>query len=98
MAQIALKGATPFDGFIGIDIEIICETPQSWSKKKKHLALSGKLSPTHCDIDNQVKSLCDGMNRMVFTDDRLINYLSVRREYGDKDRAIVTIRSFEKIR
>ena len=54
------------------------------------LALAGKLFPTHCDIDNQVKSLSDAMNRIVFEDDRFVNSLVVRREYGPEDKAIVT--------
>jgi Holliday junction resolvase RusA-like endonuclease len=93
MALLAMKGSKPFDGFIGLEIEIICEVPKSWSKKKAAFALEGRLFPTHCDIDNQVKALCDGMNRALYTDDRFVNHLLVRREYGQKDIAIVTARS-----
>ena len=38
--------------------------PQSWSKKKQKMALSGEVKPTTSpDIDNYLKSVLDGMQR-----------------------------------
>jgi Holliday junction resolvase RusA-like endonuclease len=93
LAHIAMRGQRPFDGFLGVEIEIICEIPKSWSKKKRDWAIAGKLFPTHCDLDNQTKAICDGMNRTVYEDDRRINHLIVRREYGEPERVTVTVRS-----
>jgi Holliday junction resolvase RusA-like endonuclease len=89
---MAMMRTRPYSGFIGIEMEIICSAPKSWSKKRKELGLTGKLFPTHCDMDNQIKSICDGMSGIVFADDRLINSLVVRREFGQEDRVIVTVR------
>ena len=91
-ATLAMIHKRPYSGFIGLEIEIICSVPKSWSKKKKELAWMGKIFPTHCDIDNQVKAISDAMNRVVYDDDRRVNSLVVRREYGPEDRAIVTVR------
>jgi len=91
-ALLAMRGRPVLQEFIGIEIAITHVVPPSWSKKKRAAALSGQLFPTHCDLDNQIKALCDGMNRSVYTDDRLINRLSVRRDYGTADKATVLVR------
>jgi|SRR5580658_7007582 Holliday junction resolvase RusA-like endonuclease len=88
----SLSGQPPIVGFVGLGIEIICRVSASWTKQKTRLALAGKLFPTHCDIDNQVKSLSGAMNRIVFEDGLFTNSLIVRREYGLDDKAIVTAR------
>jgi Endodeoxyribonuclease RusA len=62
----------------------------SWTKRKTRLALAGKLFPTHFDIDNQVKSFSDAVNRIVFEDVRFVNSQIVSPEYGLEDKAIVT--------
>lgn len=62
-------------------------------EEEKEWALWGKMFPTHCNIDNQIKALCDGMNEIVFVDDRFVNHLIVRREFGEEDRATMKVRS-----
>jgi len=59
--------------------------------KKRGRALRGELMPSHCDLDNCVKAISDGMNRAVFLDDRFVNELVVRRQYTeDEEKACVT--------
>lgn len=86
-----MKGKKPFTGYVGLEIEIIVKPPESWSKKKKAWAMEGRMFPIHCDIDNQIKGVCDGMNRAVWNDDRQVNYLTVRREYGPEEKVLVTV-------
>lgn len=95
-AKIAMKGKEPYAGFIGAEIVIICEYPKKWPTKKKRLALEGEIFPTHCDVDNCVKNLFDAMNGIVYTDDRFINSLILRREYGPEDKVIVKIMGMPK--
>lgn len=90
-ARQAMGSKTPWRGYIGLEVEIIVEPSKSWSLKKKNWAMEGKIFPIHCDIDNQIKSLCDGMNKVVFEDDRFINSLIIRREYGIEDKAIIRV-------
>lgn len=96
LARLAMGSKPPTGSFIGLSVEIIHSVPKSWSLKKKNFALTGKLFPTNCDCSNQLKSLEDGMNRIVYEDDRLINHLTVRREYGLADQATVTVYGLEK--
>ena len=91
LARVAMKGKPPYNGFCGLDVEIIHEIPKSWSRMKKYAAVQGKIFPTICDLDNQTKSISDAMNRIVFEDDRQVNHLVVRREYGAKDMATVRV-------
>lgn len=67
-ARQAMKGQRPFEGFVGLEIEIICAVPGSWSRKKRTFALEGKLFPTHCDASNQLKSCEDAMNGVIYSD------------------------------
>lgn len=90
-----MKGKPPWRGFLGVEIEIICQVPKSWSKNKKNLALIGRLFPTSSDLDNCAKNFLDAMNRVVYEDDRFINHLTVRREYGPEDKATVTVYGLE---
>lgn len=91
IAKLAMKGGAAHRGFVGLTIDIICQVPQSWTRKKKEWALAGKIFPTHCDLDNQIKCINDGLNKIVFEDDRFVNSLIVRREYGTEDKAIVKV-------
>ena len=89
LAKIAMQGKGPYGGFVGLEIEIICEVPKSWTKKKRAWALEGKCFPTHCDASNSLKALEDGMNKIVYIDDRFINSIVLRREYGPEEHARV---------
>ena len=91
-----MNGSPAMAAFVGLEIDIICKTPKSWSRRKTLQGLQGKLFPTHCDIDNQIKALSDAMNKVVFEDDRFVNYLLVRREYGPEDKAVVTVRTMAR--
>jgi Holliday junction resolvase RusA-like endonuclease len=97
VANIAMKGNPPLLGFVSLSIRIYCSIPQSWSSKKRGLALRGELMPTHCDVDNCVKAITDGMNRTVFLDDRFVNELIVRRQYTEvEEKTYVTVSVIEQ--
>ena len=82
-----------FDSALSLEIEIIKSVPQSWSEKRKQEAFAGKLLPTFkSDIDNYAKSIMDGMNGIIYTDDKIICELKVSKRYGPEAKAIVKIK------
>lgn len=75
-----------------IDITIYKSIPASWTKKKKEQALSGELLPVvKPDIDNYVKAVLDGLNGLLFVDDKQIIELTARKKYSDSARTEVTV-------
>jgi Holliday junction resolvase RusA-like endonuclease len=95
ISHLAMKGSPPLIGYIALEITITCEVPKSWSSKKRGKALRGEIYPTSCDIDNQAKAICDGMNKVVFLDDRFVNSLIARRVYGESDGAKIIVSMLE---
>ena len=65
--------------------------PKSFSKKKRELANEGKIYPVvKPDIDNYVKSVLDGLNGVLFMDDKqIVDFRAVKR-YSDNPRVEVT--------
>ena len=80
----------PFTGPIKLTIAIFQQIPVSWSKKEKASAV---YITTGFDLDNQVKLLCDGMNNIVWRDDKQVAELHVTRLYDDSagDHVDITI-------
>ena len=60
------------DKFIKIKISVYFTVPKSYNKQKTKNALDGKIFPTKADLDNYVKTICDGLNGVAFRDDRYI--------------------------
>ena len=67
--------------------------PQSWSRKKKQMALANEIKHTSKpDIDNLVKGLFDSLNGIVFEDDKNIwKKQDVEKLYTDKREGIELI-------
>ena len=78
----AMGGKPPLKGYLTIQVEAVFPVPESWSKKKKKMALDGKLFPGRPDIDNILKAI-DGLNGIVWKDDAQICALSARKVYGE---------------
>lgn len=95
--HVAMKGRKPFLGYLHVKIKIITEIPRSWRKSKVAEALAGIILPTGCDLDNQVKSLCDGLNAVAYGDDRQIVSMHVSRCYGLIPVAFVTVKEIDRI-
>ena len=74
----------PFDGPVKVVINVMCEVPASWPKKKKALAAANILKPTNGDLDNIVKAITDAMNSVVYKDDRQIYRIEATRMFADK--------------
>lgn len=83
-ASQAMRDAGPFCGALAVEITATHTVPASWSKKRRHEAISGLLAPT-CkpDIDNIVKAIADGGNGVVWVDDKQIVDLRAIKRYGE---------------
>lgn len=76
--------SNPFDVPISVRIAVFREIPKSWSQKKKQQAIDGEILPrTSPDLDNYVKSILDGMNKIAFIDDNLVCNIHAYKRYGE---------------
>ena len=71
---------TPLDAFIYISFDI----PLSYSKKRKEDCLNGLERHTKKpDIDNVVKAVLDGCDKVIFDSDAQIVYIHAVKKYGE---------------
>ena len=83
----------PLEGALSVRIDVFRGIPASWSKKKREQANMGELKPTvKSDIDNYVKSVLDGLNKIAFYDDAQIVELIATKNYSFEPRVEIEIR------
>jgi Holliday junction resolvase RusA-like endonuclease len=83
VAQQAMAGRPPLDGPVRVTITATFAVPASWPRKRREAALSGAVFPTvKPDFDNCAK-LCDGINGVVWLDDKQVIDGRVIKIYGD---------------
>lgn len=74
-----------------VELIIYKSIPKSFSKKKRELANEGKIYPVvKPDIDNYVKAVLDGLNDVLFVDDKQIVDFRAIKKYSDNPRVEVT--------
>lgn len=79
----AMGAKSPILEPLSMDLVIYVPIPQSWSKKKQERALKNEIRPAKKpDLDNLIKSVCDGLNAVVYGDDSQIVECSVKKYYG----------------
>lgn len=72
------------------------EIPTSTSNKRKRMMADGKILPTKKpDVDNVVKSIFDGLNKVAFKDDTQIVELHCSKRYSYTPRVEVTFKEFK---
>ena len=81
------------DQFINIKILFKFEVPKSYSKKQRDEALAGNLRPTKGDIDNYIKSVLDGLNKVAFLDDKYIYNITAEKIFAEESETIVEIKN-----
>jgi Holliday junction resolvase RusA-like endonuclease len=60
------------------------QIPASWSQKKRLRAQSGLLHPEVTpDLDNIAKSILDGMEGIVYDNDKRVVAMSLTKSYGE---------------
>ena len=83
------------DKFIKIKILVYFTVPKSYNKQKTKNALDGKIFPTKADLDNYVKTICDGLNGTAFKDDRYIVGIEAKKIFAEESETIIIIESEE---
>lgn len=87
----AYPEAQPLDEPVSVQIVAFYSIPKSWSKTKRGQARNLEILPGKPDCDNIAKAICDALNGVAYSDDRLIYRLDVRKQYGTVPMAVVTI-------
>ena len=94
-AEQAMKGREQLKGALGLSITFTFKVFKSWNKKDKELALQQKILPVSNvigDISNLIKSVEDGMNGIVYPDDRqIVSYKDIDMIYGEEDLIVIKI-------
>lgn len=90
---------TKLEGPIAMDAYIFFEVPKSKSKKVRQAMLDGEIMPTiKCDIDNIVKIVLDGLNKVAFDDDKQVVDLTAHKRYSLQPRVIISLKEMNERR
>lgn len=95
-AKVAMGGREPFSGAVAGWLTFSMPIPASWSHRKAQDARLGMTLPSVApDLDNLCKAILDGLNGVVFEDDKQVVKLCLTKQYADIGRVAV---SFEEIK
>ena len=86
----------PAEGPVDLTVRAYFTIPQSWSKKKQAAAADGlvpKISKP--DLDNCLKAVSDGLNKVAWRDDSQINEIHAFKAYSDRPRVDIIIKTEE---
>lgn len=94
-----MKQNLKLEGPIAMDAYIYFGVPKSKSKKMQKAMLSGEVMPTiKCDIDNVVKIILDGLNKVAFDDDKQVTDLTAHKRYSDQPRVVISLKELHERR
>ena len=86
-----VKYRFPDETPLHINIAAYFEIPKSASKAKREKLLQQKSVMTKPDGDNILKIICDGLNDVAFSDDKVLADKRVYKCYADEPRVEVTL-------
>ena len=93
MALTAMGGSKPLEGALEAFIYVTFPVPASYSKKRTEACLSDVEKHTKKpDLDNVVKAICDGMDKIVFLSDSQITSIHATKVYGEVAKVEVMVR------
>lgn len=82
-AARALGDRQPFDEPLAMTVTVRMTPAASHSEKKRRAMIAGEIAPTKLpDLDNVVKAVLDGCNKVAFRDDALIVRLTASKTYA----------------
>lgn len=82
VGQIAMQHfKKPLDGPVFVEINAVFQVPKSWSKRKKSSHI-GQPHTQRPDLDNLMKAILDGLNRIAFADDRQVTSMILQKWWG----------------
>ena len=95
-ARNANQDGLKLEGPIAMDAYIYFDIPKSKSKKVREAMLRGEIMPTiKCDIDNVIKIVMDGLNKVAFDDDKQVVDLTAHKRYSDQPRVIISLKEMK---
>lgn len=87
-----------FEGAVSLTLTFYFPIPKSTSKKQRALMLERKVYHTKkSDLDNCVKAVTDGLNRIAFADDSQVAELHAVKLYSEEPRVEVEIESLPRL-
>jgi len=91
-AALEMVGRDLFLGSVWLTVKAYMPIPVSWSQKKRYAAIGGTLRPTgKPDVDNILKAVGDGMNNVVWSDDKQIVVAHIEKFYSEKPRIEIMV-------
>ena len=85
-AKQAMGSTSPLIGAVAAYLHIGVPIPPSYSKTRQKACINGLERPTKKpDIDNIVKAVLDGMNGIVYLDDKQVVDLHLTKVYSSKE-------------
>ncbi|MAH48458.1 hypothetical protein CMI37_21715 [Candidatus Pacearchaeota archaeon] len=80
-----------FGGPVAMTVWIHRAMPKSWPRKRR-LMMKGALSPTIPDTVNIVAAVADGLNQVLYEDDRQVVDISAFKVWGPEHRVEISVR------
>lgn len=83
-AKAAMGSTEPLETPVEVFLYIRNTVPASYSKKRTEACLAGQEKPINkTDIDNIAKAFLDGMNGIIYKDDRQVVELHAKKTYSE---------------
>lgn len=94
-AQQQMAGRLPTAEPVCVDIVVRIAVPTTWSRKKTIAALAGHIRPiVRPDVENFAKAM-DGLNGVVWLDDKQIVEETIRKIYSDRPGLTITVETID---
>ena len=91
-------GLPLYETKIEISIKFYFKPAESLTKKKRLVCLEEKWCDNHGlgDLDNLIKSVLDGLNKIAYKDDsQIVKFGEMTKEYAEEDKVEITIKEIE---
>jgi len=96
LASRAMGDTPPHDGPVSVTLAFLMGIPVSFTKTFKHEALNGWRFPTSKpDWDNLSKLVTDGMNGIVYLDDKQIVTAFITKRYSEQPAVLVSVKALQ---
>ena len=82
-AKRAMGASEPLETPLEVFFYFSMPIPKSYSKKRVEACLNDLERPMKKDLDNLIKSVADGMNKIVYKDDAQIVTIHATKVYGE---------------
>lgn len=92
-AKLAMGTREPMTGPVKLSFRAVLSIPVSTTKKRRQAMLDGLVLPTKTpDLDNILKAIGDGANKIVFADDaQIVRLGDIEKVYGTTPGLTVTV-------